>query len=348
MDEHPLRRLEPARKKERRPVDRVEAEDVLADQVQVRGPEAVGQVHARPRVAERRDVVEEGVEPHVHDLALVPRQGHAPAELRPRERDVLQAGLDEREGLVAAEVRAHEVRTVGVEAAKVVLERRQPEEPVLLPLEFERDLVDRTRVAGTELGLGVKRGAAGAVPTLVDALVHVAVVVHGLHDLLDARDVRGVGGADEEVVRDIDRRHQRLEALGVSVGELLRRDPLTLGRLRDRLAVLVRAGEEEDVLAPLAHVAGENVGGDRGVRVAEVGLGVDVVDRGRYVVRHRGSENRQRRANVPEPPVERPLRDVRHLPPRRPTPRAEDGRFSPAGSPGPSARGAGAGCPRPP
>ena len=56
-------------------------------------------------------------------------------------------------------------------------------------------------------------------------------------------------------------------------------DPLALGRQRDRLAVLVGAGEEEDVLAALAHVAGEDVGGDRRVGVAEVGLGVDVVDR---------------------------------------------------------------------
>ncbi len=55
---------------------------------------------------------------------------------------------------------------------------------------------------------------------------------------------------------------------GVAVGELLRRHALALGRLRDRLAVLVGAGEEEDVLAALAHVAGEDVGPDRRVRVA--------------------------------------------------------------------------------
>ena len=40
----------------------------------------------------------------------------------------------------------------------------------------------------------------------------------------------------------------------------------------DRLAVLVGAGEEEHVLAALAHVAREHVGGDRRVRVAEVRL----------------------------------------------------------------------------
>ena len=66
----------------------------------------------------------------------------------------------------------------------------------------------------------------------------------------------------------------------------LRRDALALGRLRDRLAVLVGAGQEEDVLAALAHVAGEDVGRDRRVRVPEVRLGVDVVDRRRDVEGH--------------------------------------------------------------
>ena len=63
-------------------------------------------------------------------------------------------------------------------------------------------------------------------------------------------------------------------------------DPLALGRELDRLPVLVGAGEEEDVLAALAHVPGEHVGGHRRVRVAEVRLGVDVVDRGGDVVAH--------------------------------------------------------------
>ena len=102
----------------------------------------------------------------------------------------------------------------------------------------------------------------------------------------DLRHVLGVGGADEEVVRGVDPLGQLAEPRRVAVDELLRRDPLALGRQRDRLAVLVGAGEEEDVLAALAHVAGEHVGRDRRVRVAEVRLGVDVVDRGGDVVAH--------------------------------------------------------------
>jgi hypothetical protein len=58
------------------------------------------------------------------------------------------------------------------------------------------------------------------------------------------------------------------------------RHALALGGQGDGLAVLVRAREEEDVVAALAVVAGEHVGRDRRVRVPQVRRGVDVVDRG--------------------------------------------------------------------
>ena len=64
-------------------------------------------------------------------------------------------------------------------------------------------------------------------------------------------------------------------------------EPLRGGRVRHRLAVLVGPGQEEHVLAALAHVTRDHVGGDRRVRVAEVRLRVHVVDRGGDVERHR-------------------------------------------------------------
>jgi hypothetical protein len=76
----------------------------------------------------------------------------------------------------------------------------------------------------------------------------------------------------------------RMELAGVAIGQLLRGHPLALGGVLDRLAVLVGPGQEEDVAAALAHVAGEDVGRHRRVRVPEVGLGIDVVDRGGDVV----------------------------------------------------------------
>ena len=81
-----------------------------------------------------------------------------------------------------------------------------------------------------------------------------------------------------------------LEVHRVAVPELARRDALALRRLGDRLAVLVGAGEEEHVLAALAHVAGQHVGRDRRVGVAQMGLAVHVVDRRGDVVRTSDSD----------------------------------------------------------
>ena len=74
------RRLDPRREQERLPVDGVELEDVLADHVQVGGPEALGQVLALAGVGERRVVVEERVPPDVDHLSRVPRHRNAPGD----------------------------------------------------------------------------------------------------------------------------------------------------------------------------------------------------------------------------------------------------------------------------
>ena len=89
------------------------------------------------------------------------------------------------------------------------------------------------------------------------------------------------GGADVVVVGDAHALPERLELGGDLVGELLRRDAGGGGAALDLLAVLVGAGEEEGVVAEEAVAAGDDVGGDGGVGVADVRARVDVVDGGR-------------------------------------------------------------------
>ena len=132
-------------------------------------PELVGEVLALAGVAQRRVVVEERVDPDVDDLRLVPRHRHAPLEPGARQRHVAQAALDERERLVVAVPRRDESGPLGVQPLERLLEGGQPEEPVVLLLDLELDLVDRAAVAVLELGLGLEVGAAGAVPALVGA-----------------------------------------------------------------------------------------------------------------------------------------------------------------------------------
>ena len=81
-----------------------------------------------------------------------------------------------------------------------------------------------------------------------------------------------------------------LKWTALRVAQLAGGDAELLRRQGDRLAVLVGPGEEEDVLAALAHVARQHVGGDRRVGVAQMRLAVHVVDRRGDVVGHANAD----------------------------------------------------------
>ncbi len=92
-----------------------------------------------------------------------------------------------------------------------------------------------------------------------------------------------VGGADEAVVGDVHELPQVEDAAGAgddAVYELLGGDAGGFGLFFDLLAVLVGAGEEHDVIACQPLVAGDGVGGDGAVGVADVELVGGVVDGG--------------------------------------------------------------------
>ena len=82
MAENLLRQRQAERHEEDRPVDRVEADDVLADQVQVGRPvalELLGTLAAAV-VADAGDVVRQRVEPDVDDVLVVEVDRDAPLE----------------------------------------------------------------------------------------------------------------------------------------------------------------------------------------------------------------------------------------------------------------------------
>ena len=147
-------------------------------------------------------------------------------------------------------------------------------------------MVNGAAVARVDLVLGLEVGAAGAVPAFEGALVDEPVVAHPREHLLHLRHVLRVGSADEEVVAGGDLRRQRLEALRVLVGELLRLDARRAGGIGDGLAVLVGAGEKEHGLAALAVVTRHHVRGDRRVGMSEMRRRVDVIDRRGHIEGH--------------------------------------------------------------
>ena len=264
------------------PDDGVEADDLLAHEVVVGGPVVVVVVVLVVEQAQGGGVVEQGVHPHIDHVAGVKVHGHPPGEGGPGDAQVLQAGLDEvvhhlvnpGAGLEEVGVLQQVLDAVGVLG--------QAEEVSLL-----LRVLDLPAAVGTlavhQLALGPEGLAGLAVLAHVLALIDVPLVVHGLEDLLDGGHVVVVGGADEAVVGDVHQLPQVQHALLPGddvVHKLLGGDAGLLGLVLDLLAVLVGAGEEEDVIALQALVAGHGVGGHGAVGVADVELVRGVVDGG--------------------------------------------------------------------
>ena len=289
MGEDGLRQRKARRHEHRRPDDRVEAEDVLADQVDIGRPQPLEQQRIGA-IPGRGDVVEESVDPDVEDVVIVPRHGDTPVERRPGDREVLQPLLDERDDLVASALRLDELRMLLVVVEQLLGVLREPEEVVGLRQHLDRTTVHRAQ-ARAVLPLHQLRGdlellAADAVGPLVGTRVDLTGVVQMLPELPDPLGVPALGGSDEVVRTRLDRVEHRLPgALHQPVGPLPGPHALGLGTAHDLLAVLIGAGEEPHRLAALPMPPGQDVGRDSGIGMPDMRRVVHVVDRGRDIER---------------------------------------------------------------
>ena len=262
-----------------RPEHRVRLEDVLADQVPGAGPEAP--VPVAVGEAQRRGVVDQRVEPHVGHVALVPRQRDAPghALARARDRQVAERLAQHAEHLAPVGRGTYEVGMPlqVIDQPRLVL--LHAEEVVDLPAPFRRRGVFR-QLAVHQLLLGDEPFLAHRVEPLVLGLVDVAGVVDPLQHLLHDLRVAPLGGADEVVVGNVQPLPGAAESLADPVGEGLGVGTGRRSRLEDLLAMLVGTGEEVGTVAVEPVPTRQEVADDGGVGVAEMRLGVDVVDRG--------------------------------------------------------------------
>ena len=85
----------------------MEADDILADQVDVGRPIALEQLSAIG-IADTGQIIGQRVEPDVHDMVRAARNLHPPVEAGARDRQVAEAALDEAQHLVAAAVGLNE------------------------------------------------------------------------------------------------------------------------------------------------------------------------------------------------------------------------------------------------
>ncbi|EQD24416.1 MAG: hypothetical protein D084_Lepto4C00442G0001, partial [Leptospirillum sp. Group IV 'UBA BS'] len=259
-------------------------QDVLADQVDGRPEAGKPLLRGRPQGPGDGDVVQEGVEPDVGHVVGGEGDGDPPGHpaLGPGDAEVGE-GLFEK---------AHDLVVAGLGTDGLGVGFVPGDEPVLVAAHAEEDVgladaLHRPVAVGAEAVLHVLVGpepfVRKAVPPLVAPLVEVPLLPEPGQHLRDPLDVPGLGRPDEVVVGDGEPAPEVAEARQDPVDVELGGESVPLRALPDLLAVLVGAGEEEDRLPFLAAGAGQDVGGDGGVGVADMGDVVDVVDGGRQV-----------------------------------------------------------------
>ena len=217
-----LRQRQAGAHQHRRPVEAMEARDVLADDVQVGRPPLLegGRVIGEPGPGQ---VVGQRVEPDVDAVLLVAGERDAPGRSRAADAEVAEPLAQPAEHLVAEVLRLAEGRVLGVQPLEPLLVGGEPEEVVVLlqPLRLEGRMVRAAAV--DELLIGLELVAAGAVPAGVDALVDVAGRLGAAHHLDRGHRVVRIGGADEPIEADAEALEGRLPGGGPRIDQLVRR-----------------------------------------------------------------------------------------------------------------------------
>src|SRR6478609_5942970 len=122
------------------------------------------------------------------------------------------------------------------------------------------------------------------IPAGILAEVNVARRLHPLPDADRRAMMALLGGADEVIVGAVEPLHHLLEKRHVALHQLPRRELFLRRGLQHLDAVLVGAGEEEHVVAVEPHEAGDRVGGDRLVGVADMRRAIGIGDGGSDVI----------------------------------------------------------------
>ena len=157
------------------------------------------------------NIVGEGVQPHIEDVAARPREGDAPGDGRPADGEVLEPALHEGAHLVHPALGKDEAGPVGVELQEGLLVLGEPEEVGFL-LQVRHGVAEVGALAVDDLVLGEEGLAGDAVGTRVGGLVDVPRRLQPLQEGQDAPLVALLGGADEVVVGDQQGLPQRVVA----------------------------------------------------------------------------------------------------------------------------------------
>ena len=265
----------------------MEAYDIFADHVHVRGPvfsEKFARIAVRV-VPEPRNIIAQRVQPYVNDVFIVKIDGDAPFERGARNAQILQPRLQKvvhhlvfagygRDELGVFVVILHQPVRIFVHAEKVSL--------------FLCGLYLSAAVGAFsvfQLRGGPKGFAGGTVKPLVVALVDIALLVQFFEDLLHLRHMVLVRRADEFVIRHVHQVPDSFDFRRHAVHKLFRGHARGFRLFLNFLAVFVRSRLKTHVKALVALESRNGVRQHDLVSVAYVRLARSIGDGRGNVVR---------------------------------------------------------------
>ena len=280
MTEHLLRQLHTQSHQENGPINGMEADNVLADQMQISRPillKLLGTV-AVAIIPNSGNIVGQRIQPHIGHMLGIEGNRNSPAERGSGHTQVLKPGQQEI---------VHHLIFSGDGLNKLRMSVDVLNQPgrILAHAEEIGLLLGRLHLAATvwtlavhQLGLGKKGLAGRAVHALIIPLINVSLVIQALENLLHLSLVVRVRGADKLVVGGVHQIPDPFDLLSGLVHKLLGRHARRLGLLLDLLAVLIRSGLEKHVAALGPLIAGDTVGQHDLVGIADVGLAGGICD----------------------------------------------------------------------
>ena len=281
MREHPFRQRQSGRHQECRPVNRVKAQDILADHVKIGRPETLVPVLVSEIAVDGPtggcQIVRQRVKPDIHHMRVVIGNRHAPRETRTAYRQVAKPAAYKTLHFIEAGCRTDEIGVCLVEFQKRFLPLRQIEEIGRLLDPF--DGRPGRRLAVDNFRLGVERLVPDGIPSGVTAEGDMAALKQDRPEFLAGCTMPCLGRPDEVIIGEIHAGCQIPKILADTVGKGLRRHALVCRGFLDFLAMFVGTGEKHHLKPVEAFEAGQHITGKGRVGVADMRLVIHVVDR---------------------------------------------------------------------
>ena len=288
MSEDLFRQGLPQCHQENRPVNRVETDDILSDQMKIRRPVLLIQVRgvAVSIVTDPCDIVAQCIEPHIYDMIRIKIHRNAPFEAGAGNAQILKARKKEVvHHLVLAGLRLNELRMRidMIDQALCIL--LHAEEIRILILLMHGSAADRALVAVHNLRSSVKCLALRAVHALIRAQINISLIIKLFENLLNLSLMILIRRADEAVIGGIHLIPDSLDFSCRFINKLLRRLAGLCCSFLNFLTMLIRTGLEINIITVCTLIAGNAVRHDNLIGIADMRLARGISDGSCNIIR---------------------------------------------------------------